>query len=873
MISTLQQLQTSILKIGLIRDSDEYLFQFMRAYGIPNATIARLSLGADNRQNKPIIVANQIYYIFTRQSNLYGHFSQMKQDGLERIKTRFVLITNEEYVFAYDVKTGDTLNSSKAELYKHFDFFFPLIGREHSNVLLSEAVNISVAEKFAQLYNELLLSNSKQLNIKINLDTFISRLLFCFFADSVGIISNGIMLKTLSNYSDESGRDMSELFEHIFNAISVKSRENLPTFIKGINFVDQSLFAEEIEIPNFSKTTRDLLLKISESNWAEISPDVLGALLQSIVNPDDNQIGYNFTSVSNIHKLIDPLFINELYECFEKCRNDTDACIELIHRLERIRLFDPACGTGNFLIVTYKEMKNLELLILDALGEAATPLRAIDHVNLSQCYGIDSNEFACRIARLGLFFTGCQIQLKRGRRIEHVGELIHLLENRNIVFGNATRLTWSEVCPKENSEVYIIGNPSYRGSRKRSDSERSDFAYVFRDYPRVNDLDYAACWFLLATQYIHKSTAAFAFVTTNSLTQGQQVGLLWPILFSLDVHIAFAHTAFKWKNDARRNTAVTVVIVGVRQDSESDYRTIFTSLSASETSWINPYLTSGKAIINAERQSISRLPYMVKGNMAYGAPLIMTAREKEDLVAKYPMARRYLKQVMGSDEFIKGFERWCLWIDDSDVDDALSIPPIRARVEAVKEFRLSCIDKGANKLAERPYQFREHRLTKTYSIIVPSVSSENRAYIPIGFVNKNIIVTNLAFVIYDCDPWIFGVIQSKIHNLWIKTVCGGLETRLRYSSYLGYNTFPFPNIKDDQKQAISDCVYDILAERETETGKTIAQMYKQGYMSEGLECSHTILDTVIESCYKPEPFSSDQERLDCLFQLYSAMKE
>ena len=432
-------------------------------------------------------------------------------------------------------------------------------------------------------------------------------------------------------------------------------------------------------------------------------------------------------------------------------------------------------------------------------------------------------------------------------------------------------MLFRSICPGD-GETYLIGNPSYVGARKRTLAQKKDLERVFMDYSKIANLDYAACLFMLATRYICAHGGGFAFVTTNSLTQGEQVQLLWPKLFEKGVHIRFAHTSFKWKNDARNQTAVTVVIIGVVPNSNTDCCELFTPTAVFEPQNISPYLVPGKTIVKSRRIPISKLPRMVKGNMPlYWSACLLSYEEKVDVVSRESRAEKFLKKVVGADEFINGIERWCFWIRDAELHEAMEIPCIAEKVEMVKQARLASSDSSARKHAAHPHRFRETNETMKTSLVVPSVSSENRHYIPVGFINKNIIVTNLAFVIYDCEPWILGVVASKMHNIWIRTVCGALETRIRYSSQLGYNTFPFPDITIEQKANITQRVLDIISAREAYPGKTYAEWYDPNKMPDKLHHAHYLLDSVIDSCYRDAPFVSDRERLECLFEFYDKL--
>jgi hypothetical protein len=391
---------------------------------------------------------------------------------------------------------------------------------------------------------------------------------------------------------------------------------------------------------------------------------------------------------------------------------------------------------------------------------------------------------------------------------------------------------------------------------------------------KIGELDYATGYFYKASMYIQGSESGFAFVTTNSLTQGIHVPMLWPLLFSKGVCISFAYTSFKWKNEGRNTTAVTVVVIGCRSAINGHSKTIYDKNLSYDTDSISPYLTKGGVIVKKENKGpISKcLPKMPKGNMPYGKGLLLKPEEKNTLVNTYPEAQRFLKKVIGSQEFIHGEERWCLWISDEQLTDALKIPPIKDRIDSVREARLVG-DKSAQKLAQRAHQFRETNMPENYTLVIPSVSSENRVYMQIGYVGKNIVVTNLAFAIYDAEPWVFGLISSKMHNLWIRTVCGGLEIRLRYSNVLGYNTFPVPDLTAEQKNNISEAALGVLVERENNSELSMMEMYNPDTMPSGLKYAHKILDEVVENCYKLDGFLNDQERLDEMFTLYKKLKE
>ena len=860
MITDINKLQQDIRAIGSVSDSADFFEGFLRAFNIPVSTIDRLKSTSSYDVNEGVRIGQQIFYLVSEGSNLYSDLNILKKNNISSLKTRFAMIANAEEVLVFDLRTEETLFSTKEDLYSHVDFFFPLIGREKPIVEENVAVNIKVSEKFAQLYNECRLNNT-QTNLT-DISELICRTLFCCVIDSMGLLMTGTssLYVFAQKYADESGKDFSDFMASLYWAMKQTDHSNLPIHFRQVNYIDSRLFDKDISNISFTKNMRSLMLEIMSFDWSNVDPEILGSLIQSIIVPDDESITGNYTATANVQKVIGPLFLNALYSEYEGCKNERAACIALIERIRKICVFDTSCGCGNFLLVSYKELNLLLSKIAASAGKTEIPLMPITNF-----YGIESNPFSCAIARMGLLFVVLQ---NKETTLSTVRANIDVLFSNNIVTANPTRIPWDSICSGI-AETYIIGNPSYKGARRRNDEQNADMDYVFSGHSNYKNLDYAACWFLLATKYIHTHGGAYAFVTTNSLTQGEQVSLLWPKLFEYGVHIRFGHKAFKWRNDARNTTAVSVVIIGVVYNSDTRRCELYSQTVMTEPVQISPYLTPGSTLVKKRKRPISNLPYMIKGNMPYdGGYLLMDVTTKNHFVEQDRRVLQYMRRIVGSDEFINGIERWCFWITDDKADAALEIPIIRERADLVRDLRLSKSDKSAQRLAAYPYRFREMHETTTNSLVIPSVSSENREYVPVGFIDKKTVVTNLAFVIYDCDPWIFGVVSSKMHNLWIKAVCGGLETRIRYSSELGYNTFPFPAITDEQKKDIRNCVNQVIAVREEEFDKTYAQMYKKGEMSDDLRFAHSMLDLQIERCYRDEPFVSDDERLDCLFELY-----
>lgn len=859
MVTDVNKLQQGIKAIGSITNNIEFFEKFLNVFGFPSSTLDRHKLTSSYNVNEGISVGQQIFYLASEGSNLYSDLDILKKNDISKLKVHFVLIANAKEVLALDLETEEILFSTKKNLYSYIDFFFPLINKKKPIVEENIAVNIKVSEKFAQFYNECRINNP-EINV-LEINELICRILLCCVIDSMGILMKNFSLYVFAQkYTDESGKDFYSFLSTLFSALRDQNRANLPPCFIQVNYIDSRLFIKNISNVIFTKSMRDLILEIMSLDWSNVNPEILGSLIQSIIVNDDKNITGNFTATANVQKVIGPLFLDDLYSEYEMNKNNSNYCRKMMERIKNICVFDPCCGCGNFLLVAYKELNSLLSKISLALGDNTKAFMPINNF-----YGIEANSFSCIIAKMGLLFAVLQ---SKKVTLSTLKNDIHVLFDNNIVNGNPMRIAWDSICPGI-FETYIIGNTLYKGARKLNSQQKDDMNFVFKGYSQYKNLDYAACWFLLAAKYIHFHGGAYAFVTTNSLTQGEQVSLLWPKLFELKVHIYFGHKAFKWRNDAKNQTAVTVVIIGVTNNYDIRECKLYTQTNMIETRRISPYLIPGNVLVKRRKHPISDLPPMIKGNMPYdNGYLLMDVSKKNEIVNQDSRVLQYMKRIVGSDEFINGIERWCFWITDDKATEAMKIPIIKKHADCVRKLRLGKTDKNAQNLAKFPYRFREMNETKKNSLVIPSVSSENREYVPVGFVDKKTIVSNLAFVIYDCDPWIFGVISSKMHNLWIRAVCGGLETRVRYSSELGYNTFPFPKISSEQKKEICKCVKQIIAAREEEPEKTYAQMYEREKMSDELRYAHFLLDLQIEKCYRDKPFINDDERLNCLFELY-----
>ena len=626
-------------------------------------------------------------------------------------------------------------------------------------------------------------------------------------------------------------------------------------------------------------------------------------MIQAVVNPDVRaKEGMHYTSVPNIMKVINPLFMDDLrgeynrladaynqkkslyemsantrYQFFNECKPIINGCNKLLTRMSKMKFFDPACGSGNFLIITYKQLRLLEIEILK-LRMKCQPELMLDFIDASciridQFYGIELLDFPHEVAMLSLWLAEHQMNNKFHADFGVNVAALPLHNINQIKCGNACRMDWEEVCPHtKEEEVFVFGNPPYLGSKLQTNEQKDDIAHVFGKIKNSKILDYITIWFYLGAKYIKETKAEFAYVSTNSICQGEQVAVLWSLILSMNEEISFAHTSFKWANNAKYNAGVTVIVVGVSNKNKST-KHLYTTDKQISTPTINPYLSIGTStIVHKEIHTPKGYPKLCFGCMPYdGGNLLMDSAEYEDFIAKYPSDSHYLRLMYGSEEFINGKPRHCLWIDDNEAEDALRNEEIARRVERTRNLRLDSTDTSCLKLAERPYQFREHPDLDREKIIIPSVSSERRKYIPIGYLDKGTVVSNLAFAIYDASLWLFGILTSEMHMTWVRTVGGRLKTDYRYSAGLCYNTFPFPTISDTKKSEIEEAATNVLLARANYPEKTLADLYDPEKMPEDLREAHEELDRIVESCYPGAPFPNDEARLECLFRLYEKM--
>ncbi|MFV0200046.1 N-6 DNA methylase [Empedobacter falsenii] len=878
------EIQQNLHTLSQNIDQENFIYEFLSSFGLSKTTITRLKKGDYNlsKVDGELFYKGKIFFKVEKEANLLNLIDELaKDEKIKKQKPRFIVVTDFKDVLAVDTKLGNNKEFPIEELGEQTDFFLPLSGAEIYRVSNDNKLDRDAAYKLGELYDILVVDNpdwiaqgSHQLNI------FLSRLLFCFFAEDTGIFDvKSIFTETLANNTKKDGSDVDLFLTTLFKKLNTPDNQGSfePHFDK-FPYVNGGLFRDDIQCPKFSTKARQILLDSGELDWSEINPDIFGSMIQAVADPAErNNLGMHYTSVVNILKLIKPLFLDDLYEEFEKNKGKIKGLEALLDRLGKIKFFDPACGSGNFLIITYKELRNLEIQIIKELLDLNATQRKIyfSEIKLSQFYGIEIKDFAHEMAILSLWLAEHQMNQVFELELLDYGKsnpILPLKESGNITAGNAARVDWEQVCPKkENDEIYIIGNPPYLGSRNQDAEQKSDMELVFKkDY---KSLDYVSIWFYKGAKYIEDINAQLAFVSTNSICQGLLVALTWPRILTDKLEISFAYQSFKWINNAKGNAGVTVIIVGLRNISNKP-KYIFTESIAKEVKNINGYLLDAKDFyIKDLSKPISGLQQMMKGNAAIddGNFIFKDEEEANQFKIDYPKQAHLVREFIGSVELINGLKRYCLWLKDASEEDIVNNVNINNRIVRVREFRLKSPKAQTRKYADKPSLFMEDRQPDSDYLMIPVVSSERRDYIPIGFLNKEIIANYSSFILPNASAVEFGVLHSKMHMIWVDAVGGKLETRYRYSAKLCYNTFPFPTLSEKKKETINQYVFSILDERAKYPEKTMAWLYNPETMPSGLKQAHKELDLAIEQIYRLAPFHSDEERLEYLFKLYDEM--
>lgn len=913
-------------------DATEFPFQFITAFGAKNSTVERLRKGDTNQSDVGgVLQRNNIHIGIASAGEVGDTLARLRASPkTTSVKAKFILATDGEWVEAEEVGGGDPIACAYADLPRYFAMFLPLAGISTVKEIKNNPIDVKATGRLNKLYVELLKDNPDWAteDRRHELNQFMARLIFCFFAEDTGIFREHQFTATITQMShaghssgEKQWGNTHEVLTELFRAMDTpvthegnldpryREAANIRPYADVFPYVNGGLFTGAVDAPRFSRTARAYLLRAGELDWKEINPDIFGSMIQAVAEDDERgELGMHYTSVPNILKVLNPLFLDDLRDQLEAAGDSKLKLRNLRKRLGSIRVFDPACGSGNFLVIAYKEMRAIEAQVVDRLGgEASLKLserRSV--ISLSNFYGIEIKGFAAEIARLALLIAEFQADCRYLSQHEARAMVLPLHKTGQITVGNALRLDWLEVCPawaastpaehdlggptgqlalEENGlgaeyrETFICGNPPYLGRKFQTHDNKRELQAAFEGRAKdVLSLDYVSGWFIKAADYVVVTGARAALVSTNSINQGIQVPSLWPTLLGLGVVIEFAYQPFKWANLASRNAGVSVTVIGLARNSSSPKRLFYVDGEGlprvQQASNINAYLVPGDEVaVRPRTKPDDDRPILSFGNHPYYAnALMLTGVEANEIIAREPTAAEFVRPLYGSQETIDGHRRFCLWIEQHNVDRALLIDDIRQRVEQVRQIRCSKIkDVQALKLAETPYRFRDQHTATHSLLVIPIVSSEGRDYLPVDLLRPEAIIHNRAFAGYDAPTWVLSVISSRLHLVWIGSVCGRLEMRFVYSNTLGWNTFPFPKLTEQDKANLTRTAEHILLAREAHFPASIADLYDPAAMPEDLRRAHEENDEVLERIYIGRRFRNDTERLEKLFDLYTKM--
>ena len=885
-------------------DADEFPYDFLLAFGNKDTTIRRLRTGASNKSDLGgVLQTNNIHLKACAEGQVAQTLAALKDSpATTKAKAKFILATDGTDLEAEDITTGDTIACAYTDFPDHFGFFLPLAGISTVKQIRESAFDIRATSRLNRLYIKLIEDNPDWGTAarRHDMNHFMARLIFCFFAEDTDIfVSDNLFTATIDQMSDRDGSNTHEIISEIFRAMNTaiadRAGAKLPRWADAFPYVNGGLFSGSTEAPRFSKIAQRYLSHIGSLDWTQINPDIFGSMIQAVADDEERgALGMHYTSVPNILKVLNPLFLDDLREALEAAGDNARKLANLRARMAKIRVFDPACGSGNFLVIAYKEIRALEFELNKRSG---TPGRRSD-IPLTNYRGIELRDFSAEIARLALIIAEYQCDVTYLGQKEALAEFLPLDARNWITCGNALRLDWLSICPptgtgvkfqsddlfmspleqaqidfeNEGGETYICGNPPFKGARKQGAQEKEDLQRVFASLTnKWKNVDYVGAWLMKAALYNDHCEAPFAFVATNSICQGQQVPITWSLLQQRGFRIRFAHTSFKWSNLAANKAGVTVVVTGVDRKS-NETRAIFTEDVKREVSNINPYLTHHEigAVPAEKKPRFTQVPMDYGVYYSKSAGLMLEPAEKTAL-ADTGFPNKFVRRFLGSTQFINGKERYCLWVDDTELSEVNQFPEARKRIESVKRDRLETGDAAVNKLAAKPHQFRERKGDEASKIFVPIVSSENREFFPVGIADASVIPTNKAFYIPNGPLWTLAIISTKLHLMWIETICGRLEMRLSYSNTMGWNTFPVPKLTEKNKADLTACAEDILLAREAHFPATIADLYNPETMPENLRAAHARNDEVLERIYIGRRFRNDTERLEKLFEMYTKM--
>lgn len=889
-------------------DAATFPYAFLEAFGNKPTVISRLRNNNRSDVDGAVLQHNNIHIATCETGDVAQTLAKLRNSpATTRQRAKFILATDGDEFQAEDLSSGEPVACAFKDFPNHFGFFLPLAGISTVKQITENAFDIRATSRLNKLYVELLKDNPEwgTAERRPDMNHFMARLIFSFFAEDTDIFNGeGLFTSTIEQMSAKDSSNTHEVISEIFRAMNTEVKDRatakLPRWADTFPYVNGGLFSGSTETPKFSKIARSYLLHVGNLDWKLINPDIFGSMIQAVADDEERgSLGMHYTSVPNILKVLNPLFLDDLREKLVEASDSPQKLLNLRKRMARIRVFDPACGSGNFLVIAYKEMRAIEHEINKRRGE---PDRRTE-IPLTNFRGIELRDFPAEIARLALIIAEYQCDVRHRGQKEALAEFLPLDAQNWITCGNALRLDWLSICPptgkavkmaaddlfhtpleqaqidfeNEGGETYICGNPPYLGSTWQSEEQKYDLKAIFDHRTKSwKSLDYVAGWFMKAADYSTHTPTKSAFVSTNSICQGRQVPTLWPLIFGSGNEIAFAHTSFKWNNLASHNAGVTVVIVGISNHIEGA-RSLFTigddgQATVKKVANINAYLVAADdVIVKTQAKPLDGRPEFISGNVADDDSQLIANSVKE--FGYIPNeAQHIVRPFIGSFELINGRQRYCLWVEDEDLEVARSQEELAKRFEKVRQKRSSpAAGPRAKEAINVPHKFAFRSNRDEAALVIPRVSSENRPFLPVGLVDRHIILGDRNFALYNAPLWNMALIASRLHWVWIGTVCVRMRTDFSYSNTLGWNTFPIPLLTEKNKADLTRCAEDILLARESHFPATIADLYAPETMPENLRHAHERNDEVLERIYIGRTFKNDTERLEKLFDLYTKM--
>ncbi len=880
-------------------ESQTFWNEFLEIFGVKRRQVAVFEKAVKkNNQNTGAIDLFWKGVLLVEHKSLGKSFDKAESQAFEYLENlpendlpEYVLISDFAKFRLFNLEKGEEIEFPLEELPNHTQLFGAISGYQKREYKEQDAVNIKVALKLGELHDALLASGYAGHKLEV----FLVRLVYCLFADDTGIfLPRSVFLYFLEEKTAENGSNLGAMLTQLFQILDTPETERQSTIdedLRAFPYVNGDLFSERMDLPFFDKKMRNILIEACEFDWSKVSPAIFGSLFQSVMDKDKRRnLGAHYTSEKNILKVIRGLFLDELYTEFETVKNNLRNLRTFHEKLSRLKFFDPACGCGNFLVITYREIRALEIEVLKQIRELTGKGQMLDVgllslIDVDSFYGIEYEEFPAEIARVALWLTDHQANMNLSAEFGLSFVRLPLRKSANIVHGNALRIDWREVVSTDGNEaettLYILGNPPFVGKDKRTAEQTSDMEFCCSDVSNFKTLDYVCAWYIKAAKFAENTKIKVAFVSTNSITQGEQVGVLWQYLLDKGVKIHFAHRTFKWNNESRGNAAVYCVIVGfalfdTKQKHLFDYETPKSESHEIEANNINPYLIDYSDLVVSERNStISDVPEIVNGNKPTdGGFLLLTDEDREELLLREPTSKSFILPFVSAHEFLNGKNRWCLWLESSNMTEWRNLPEIMKRVQGVRDFRLKSKKQQTVRIAEIPYLFGQIRQPNSDYVLIPRHSSENRRYVPMAFFTKDYIVADSCSTVPNATLYNFSVLTSIMHNAWMRQVCGRLESRYRYSNNLVYNNFPFPkepNAKQIEK--VEHTAQSILDARLKFPGATLADLYDPLTMPKELLDAHRANDEAVDACYGKTRFANELERLEFLFDLYRKYTE